>query len=162
LTALSSEGQVMSLFSRTAARALAAVCVLALALGSEAPAAETPQRPNVVIIFADDQGYGDLGCYGAKDIATPNIDRLAKEGVRFTDFYGARPVCTWPRAALLTGCYSNRVGLVGALNPKAQIGISDREQTLAQVLKGRGYATAIFGKWHLGHHARFLPTRHGF
>src|SRR5260370_34727843 len=104
----------MHLFSRTPARALVAGCVLALALGSRGAAAEAPRRPNAVLIFADDQGYGDLGCYGARDIATPNIDRLASEGVRFTDFYVAQPVCTSSRAALPTGCDPNLVGRVGS------------------------------------------------
>lgn len=123
-------------------------------------AADRP--PNVVIIYADDMGYGDLGCYGNKDIRTPNIDRLAADGVRFTDFYVAQAVCSASRAALLTGCYPNRVGIFGALNPSSRNGIHDRETTLAALLKTRGYATAIYGKWHLGHHPQFLPTRHGF
>src|SRR5436189_5357106 len=118
--------------------------------------------PNIVIIFADDLGYGDLGCYGNKCIETPNLDRMAREGVRFTDFYVAQPVCSASRAALLTGCYPNRVGILGALGPAASHGISDQEKTLAEVLKARGYATAIYGKWHLGHRPEFLPTRHGF
>ena len=130
------------------------------ALAEEPAKADRP--PNVVIILADDQGYGDLGCYGSKDIETPNLDRMAKEGVRFTDFYVAQAVCTASRAALLTGCYPNRVGLLGALNPSSTHGISDLEMTLAQVLKPRGYATGIYGKWHLGHRPKFLPTRHGF
>jgi arylsulfatase A-like enzyme len=122
-----------------------------------------PNRPpNVVIVIADDQGYGDAGCYGAKDFATPNLDRLAREGVRFTDFYVAQPVCSASRAALLTGCYPNRIGILGALNDRSTHGISDGEKTLAEVLKPRGYATAIYGKWHLGHRPKFLPTRHGF
>jgi len=122
--------------------------------------AEPP--PNVVIILADDQGYGDVGCYGAKDFATPNLDRMAREGVNFTDFYVAQPVCSASRAALLTGCYPNRIGILNALGPKDTHGISDAEKTLAEILKPRGYATAIYGKWHLGHRPRFLPTRHGF
>jgi arylsulfatase A-like enzyme len=122
--------------------------------------AETP--PNVVIILADDQGYGDLGCYGAKDIETPNLDRMAKEGVRLTDFYVAQPVCSASRAALLTGCYPNRVSILYALVPSDRHGLSADEKTIADVLKPRGYATAIYGKWHLGHRPQFLPTRHGF
>jgi arylsulfatase A-like enzyme len=123
-------------------------------------AAERP--PNVVIVFADDLGYGDIGCFGNKSIRTPNIDRLATEGVRFTDFYVAQAVCSASRTALLTGCYPNRVGILGALGPNAQHGIHDNETTIAEVLKAKGYATAIYGKWHLGHHRQFLPTRHGF
>ncbi|MDQ3439320.1 MAG: sulfatase [Planctomycetota bacterium] len=141
------------------------VSILLLALfAPHARAQETApavRPPNVVLIFADDMGYGDLGCYGGKN-PTPNLDRMAQQGVRFTDFYVAQPVCTASRAALLTGCYSNRVGLLGALGPKAQIGINPNETTLAEVFKSRGYATAIFGKWHLGHLPQFLPTRHGF
>lgn len=127
---------------------------------AEAPKKERP--PNVVIVFADDMGYGDPCCYGGKGYRMPNYDRLARDGMRFTDFYAAQPVCSASRAALLTGCYPNRIGILGALNPTAKHGISDREQTLAQVLKPRGYATAIYGKWHLGHHPKFLPTHHGF
>jgi arylsulfatase A-like enzyme len=118
--------------------------------------------PNVVIIFTDDQGYADVGVFGATGFETPNIDRLAREGVRFTDFYVAQPVCSASRAALLTGCYPNRIGIAHALGPRSRIGIGDGETTLAELCKSRGYATAIFGKWHLGHHPRFLPTRHGF
>ena len=120
------------------------------------------QRPNFVIIFTDDQGYQDVGCFGSPNIKTPNLDRMAREGMRFTDFYAGQPVCTASRAALLTGCYPNRVGLLGALGPHSKIGISDKELTIAQILKTRGYATAIFGKWHLGDSPQFLPTRHGF
>ncbi|HYT61514.1 MAG TPA: sulfatase, partial [Haliangiales bacterium] len=119
-------------------------------------------RPNFVLIFTDDQGYQDVGCFGSPNIKTPNLDRMAREGMRFTDFYVGQPVCTASRAALLTGCYPNRVGLLGALGPRSNIGISDKEWTIAQVLKTCGYATAIFGKWHLGDSPQFLPTRHGF
>ena len=119
-------------------------------------------RPNVVIVFADDMGYGDLGCYGNKTARTPNLDRMAAEGTRWTSFYVPQAVCSASRTALLTGCYPNRLGILGALNPQAQIGISDNEVTLGQLFKSRGYATAIFGKWHLGHHPQFLPPRHGF
>jgi arylsulfatase A-like enzyme len=124
--------------------------------------ANSARKPNFVVVFADDLGYGDLSCYGASGYATPNLDRLASEGVRFTDFYVAQGVCSASRTALLTGCYSNRVGILGALGPTSKIGISDDEMTIAQVLKQQGYATAIYGKWHLGHHPQFLPTRHGF
>jgi arylsulfatase A-like enzyme len=123
-------------------------------------AAERP--PNVVLVYADDLGYGDIGAYGAKAIRTPHIDRLATEGVRFTDFYVAQAVCSASRAALLTGTYPNRIGILGALFPTSTNGIADGETTLAEVLKARGYATAIYGKWHLGHLPPFLPTRHGF
>ena len=134
---------------------------LFLAARISCPAAE-PSRPNFVIIFTDDQGYQDVSCFGSPDIKTENLDRMARGGMRFTDFYVGQPVCTASRAALLTGCYPNRVGLLGALGPRSKVGISDRELTIAQVLKTRGYATAIFGKWHLGDAPQFLPTRHGF
>ena len=124
-------------------------------------AVDTSRPPNIVILFADDMGYADLACYGGPD-PTPNLDRLAKNGVRFTDFYVAQAVCSASRAALLTGRYPNHVGIKGALDHRAKGGISQKEQTLAQLLKTRGYATAIYGKWHLGHLPEFNPTRHGF
>jgi arylsulfatase A-like enzyme len=143
------------------------LCTLALLGGllsrvAIARAEEAQRPPNVVLIFADDMGYADLGCYGAEGIETPNLDRLAKEGTRFTDFYAAQAVCSASRVALLTGCYSNRVGIQGALGPRSKIGINANETTLAEVFKSRGYATAIYGKWHLGDAPQFLPTRHGF
>jgi arylsulfatase A-like enzyme len=136
--------------------------VASLASAHAAGAQPEPRPPNFVIILADDQGYGDVGCYGAKGFETPNLDRMAAEGVRFTDFYVAQAVCSASRAALLTGCYPNRIGILGALGPAAKHGISAKERTIADILKTRGYATAIYGKWHLGHHPPFLPTRHGF
>lgn len=123
---------------------------------------EVDRPPNVVLIFCDDMGYADVGCYGAKGYKTPNIDRLAKQGMRFTDFYVAQAVCSASRAALLTGCYPNRVGIKGALGPQSKIGIHSNEVTIAEMLKARGYATAIYGKWHLGDRPEFLPLRHGF
>src|SRR5437764_9025019 len=128
----------------------------------KASCVEKPNVPNVVIVFTDDQGYADVGCFGAKGFTTPNLDRMAAEGIRFTDFYVAQAVCSASRAALLTGCYSNRVGILGALGPSSKHGIHANEITLAQLLKSRGYATAIYGKWHLGDDWQFLPTRHGF
>jgi len=119
-------------------------------------------RPNVVIVFTDDQGYGDVGVFGAKGYETPNLDRMAAEGMKFTSFYSAQAVCSASRAALLTGCYPNRIGILGALGPRSKHGINAKETTIAELLKTRGYATAIYGKWHLGHHPKFLPTRHGF
>jgi arylsulfatase A-like enzyme len=145
-----------------AVRSLAGVIAAALVLPAPAPAAELPKRPNVVLVFLDDAGYGDLGCYGNTLIRTPNLDRMAAEGVRFTDFYVAQAVCSASRAALLTGCYPNRIGIQGALGPRDRTGISGRELTIAGMLKARGYATAAYGKWHLGHLPQFLPTRHGF
>ncbi len=120
-----------------------------------------PRLPNFIIIFVDDMGYADIGPYSSKT-KTPNLNRLSREGVRFTDFYVAQPVCSASRAALLTGCYPNRIGILGALNPFSKQGIHSNERTIAAVLKTRGYATAIYGKWHLGFQPQFLPTRHGF
>jgi arylsulfatase len=136
--------------------------LLLLAISQSAAAAPVPPHPNIVLIFCDDLGYGDVGCFGAKDIRTPNIDRLAAQGTRFTSFYVAQPVCTASRAGLLTGSYPNRVSLFGALNHQSDVGIASDELLLPEMLKSRGYATAIYGKWHLGHRDRFLPTRNGF
>jgi len=122
----------------------------------------TSGLPNIVIIFIDDMGYQDVGVFGSPTIETPNINRMAAEGVRFTDFYVAQPVCGASRAALLTGCYPNRIGMPGAPSHRSTHGINDREMTIAELLKQKEYATAIYGKWHLGHHKPFLPTRHGF
>jgi len=126
--------------------------------------------PNIVIILTDDQGYADAGCYGATGFPTPNLDRMADEGMRFTDFYVAASVCTPSRAALLTGCYPQRVGLPDVLAPSGpawttgrnNIGLNSEETTIAEMLRPLGYKTACFGKWHLGHKPPFLPTRHGF
>ena len=118
--------------------------------------------PNVVIIFTDDQGYGDVGVYGARGFTTPNLDKMATEGMRFTDFYSAQAVCSASRAGLLTGCYPNRIGVSGAFMPWAKVGINQDEVTIAELLKQKNYATGIFGKWHLGHHKQFLPLQHGF
>ena len=136
---------------------IACVCHRASVVGDE-----PHNLPNVVLVYADDLGYGDLGCYGSKQNPTPHLDRLASEGMRFTNFCVAQAVCSASRSALLTGCYPNRIGILAALNPKSRHGIADGETTLGELLKQRGYATAIYGKWHLGHHERFLPTRHGF
>lgn len=119
-------------------------------------------KPNIVIIFADDLGYQDLGCYGAKDIETPNIDKLAQQGTKFTQFYVSEAVCSASRASLLTGCYASRIGILGALMPWSSVGLNPDEQTMAELLKGQNYKTGIFGKWHLGHMKQFLPFNHGF
>jgi arylsulfatase A-like enzyme len=134
-----------------------------------------PPPPNVIIILTDDQGYADLGCYGSTRIRTPRIDRMAAEGVRFTDFYAAASVCTPSRAALLTGCYPQRVGMgeippvpggkpwqTRVLYPGARFGLNPDEVTIAELLKSRGYATGIVGKWHLGDRKPFMPLDHGF
>ncbi len=127
-----------------------------------APLAAAPARlPNIVFIYCDDLGYGDLGCYGSK-IRTPNIDRMASEGVRFTQFYSANPVCSPSRAALLTGRYPTRAGVPRVLFPYDKVGLPDSETTIAQMLKPKGYKTMCVGKWHLGHLPEFLPTRRGF
>ncbi|MBP7937047.1 MAG: sulfatase [Phycisphaerae bacterium] len=125
-------------------------------------AQQTPTSPNIVLIFIDDMGYADIGPFGAQGYATPNLDRLAREGRRFTSFYASQPVCSASRASLMTGCYNVRIGILGALGPRAEHGISAGEVTLAEICKQKGYATACFGKWHLGHHPKFLPTNHGF
>jgi len=135
--------------------------VLLSACGGPMPG-DVPSAPNVVIIFVDDMGYADIGSYGATAYETPHLDQMAAEGTRFTDFYVSQPVCSASRASLLTGSYANRIGIHGALGPGSTHGIHDDEVTLAELFKSKGYATAVFGKWHLGHHPQFLPTRHGF
>jgi len=127
----------------------------------------TARSPNFVVIFTDDQGYGDLSCFGGKHVNTPRIDRMAREGARLTSFYVAAPVCTPSRAALMTGCYPKRIdmatgsnfGVLLAGDPK---GLHPNEITIAEVLRGAGYRTGMFGKWHLGDQPEFLPTRQGF
>ena len=126
-------------------------------------------KPNVIVILTDDLGYDDVGCYwtpdkrpGFEKIQTPNIDRLAAEGARFTDYYAPSSVCSPSRAALMTGCYPMRVGFPGILFPASLSGLNPDEVTLAEILKKRGYATACVGKWHLGHLAPFAPRQHGF
>ncbi len=118
--------------------------------------------PNVILIFTDDQGYGDVGVFGAQDIKTSHLDRLATEGVVLTSFYAAQAICTASRAGILTGCYPNRIGMHNALMPKSEVVLSHSETTIAEMLKARGYRTAIYGKWHLGDHPDFLPAHHGF
>ena len=120
-------------------------------------------RPtNVVIINFDDVGYGDFSCNGAIGYTTPNIDRMASEGVRFTHFLVAQPISGASRCGLLTGCYPNRVGFHGAPGPNNEWGIHPDEMTIAELVKQKGYATAIFGKWHLGDYHQFLPLQNGF
>jgi arylsulfatase len=125
------------------------------------PAAQA-QRPNIVIIFMDDMGYGDPECYNGLLYHTPNINRLAAEGMRFTNFYAAQAVCTASRAALLTGCYPNRLGISGAFAPWTPIALNPKEETLASMLKAAGYHTGMIGKWHLGGKAPYLPLHYGF
>ena len=123
---------------------------------------KSKQKPNIIIIFTDDQGYADLGCYGAKGFVTPNIDKMAGEGIRFTNFYSASPVCSPSRAALLTGSYPLRVGVPSVLYPVSPTGLDSSEITIAEILKEQNYSTACVGKWHLGDHPSMMPTYQGF
>ena len=118
--------------------------------------------PNIVLILMDDMGYGDITSYGALDMTTPNIDMMASQGIRFTNYVSPQAVCTASRAGLLTGCYPNRIGLTGALMPHSEIGLSASEVTIAEMVKQKNYKTAIIGKWHLGDSREFLPLQHGF
>jgi arylsulfatase len=118
--------------------------------------------PNVVLFFLDDMGYGDLTITGASGYNTPTIDRLAKEGMFFSHFYAAQPISSASRAGLMTGCYPNRLGISGALMPQGNTGLNPEEETIAEVLKTRGYACGAVGKWHLGHLKPFLPLQQGF
>lgn len=125
-------------------------------------AVDSISQPNIVIVFVDDLGYGDINAFAKNAYPTPNLDRMAREGRKFTDFVVSSAVCSASRAALMTGCYHRRVGISGALGPTSKIGIHENEVTIAEICRSQGYATACFGKWHLGHHDKFLPTRHGF
>src|SRR5690606_21781151 len=142
---------------------LALLLLLGLAV---APAAAQDRPPNVIVIFTDDLGYGDLGVYGHPTIRTPRLDRMAAEGMKFTQFYAAASVCTPSRAGLLTGRLPVRSGMASdqrrVLFPDSRLGLPPEEVTLAEALRERGYATAAIGKWHLGHLPEFLPTSHGF
>ena len=120
------------------------------------------KSPNVVLIMMDDMGYGDLSCFGALQYQTPNMDKMAKEGMRFTNYLAPQAVCTASRAGLLTGCYPNRVSMAGAIFPNSKKGLNPEEITLAEMFKQKNYATAIFGKWHLGDNKKFLPLQQGF
>lgn len=143
------------------ARAIA-IAFAAASISSHAAAAQAPRPPNFIIILADDQGYGDLGSYGHPTLRTPNIDRMAAEGQRWTSFYAA-PVCTPSRAQLMTGRLAVRTGLAGGvLFPDSTGGLQPNEVTIAEVLRTRGYATAAIGKWHLGVRPEFLPMNQGF
>lgn len=124
--------------------------------------AATEQPPNVILIFTDDQGYNDVGVFGANDIATPHLDQMAADGIKLTNFYAAQAVCSASRAAILTGCYPNRIGIHNAMMPNSKVGLNTTETTIAEMLKNKGYTTGIFGKWHLGDHPDFMPNNHGF
>ena len=156
---------MMRVHSTLAVRLAAIVLAMVATYSTTHAATETP---NFIVIFCDDLGYGDLGCYGSTKNRTPHIDGLADQGMRFTDFYSSSPVCTPSRASLLTGCYARRVGLhedyTGhwVLIPRSRRGLNPHEVTIAEALKTKGYATACIGKWHLGDQPPHLPTEHGF
>ena len=118
--------------------------------------------PNVIFILTDDQGYGDIGIYGAKDIETPHLDELARNGAYFTSYYATQPVCSASRASIMTGAYSDRIGIHNAYSPGSKVGLNPEEATIAELLKASGYNTAAYGKWHLGDAPKFLPRNHGF
>ena len=139
----------------SASLAAAAVCFPAFS-------APKPKLPNIIVVFIDDMGYGDLGCYGATGYTTPNLDKMASQGMRFTNFVSAQAVCSASRAGILTGCYPNRVGISGALMPYSKVGLNPEEETIAEVLKKQNYKTAAIGKWHLGYQKEFLPLQQGF
>ncbi|MDA1230176.1 MAG: sulfatase-like hydrolase/transferase, partial [Planctomycetota bacterium] len=143
---------------------IALQCVVAvLAFGCCLSCCPADEKPNFIIIFTDDQGYNDLGCFGSPHIKTPNIDRLAAEGRKYTSFYSACSVCSPSRAALLTGSYPKRVGMHRhVLFPQSDYGLNPQEYTIADHLKSQGYATGCIGKWHLGHHPETLPRANGF
>ena len=121
-----------------------------------------PTKPNIIFIFTDDQGYGDVGCFGGTGFKTPNLDQMAKEGMKFTSFYVGCPVCSGSRTALMTGRHFQRTGMVPVMFPGNKVGLNPNEITIATLLRRLGYRTMIIGKWHLGHLARYLPTSHGF
>jgi arylsulfatase A-like enzyme len=141
---------------------LLALLLLAGACKSNPKDATEISKPNIVMIYCDDLGYGDLGCFGNSVIRTPNIDRLASEGMKFTEFYSASPVCSPSRAALLTGRIPQRMGINSVFFPKSYTRMPVEEITIADLLKEQGYATGIVGKWHLGHRHEFLPLQRGF
>ncbi|WP_417847554.1 sulfatase [Thalassoglobus sp.] len=146
--------------NRTAFFALLIVANFTLVSALQSASAKQP--PNVVIIFTDDQGYADVGCFGAEDFETPNLDKMAAEGRKFTSFYVSQAVCGASRASLLTGCYSNRIGMLGAPSHRSTHGINQDEVLISELCKQKDYATAMYGKWHLGHHEPFLPLQNGF
>jgi arylsulfatase len=139
-----------------------AISMAALQVSAQKTAAFKASTPNIIIILMDDMGYGDLGRTGANQYDTPNLNRMANQGMQFTWYYCPQAVSSASRAGLITGCYPNRVGISGALMPWSTTGINSGETTIAEILKSRGYHTGIIGKWHLGHHREFLPLQHGF
>jgi arylsulfatase A len=145
--------------SMTALRILT-IGLVGVLLAAGISSAQT-RPPNIVLIFVDDMGYSDIGPFGNTEVRTPHLDKFAAEGMKFTSFY-ATPVCSMSRACLMTGCYNARVSIPGVLFPTDKIGLNPSEVTLAEIAKEKGYATCAIGKWHLGHHPEFLPTRQGF
>ena len=142
-------------------RILLLIVSLLTFISGHTAAAETNAPPNIVLIFIDDMGYGDIGPFGSTKNRTPQLDRMAKEGMKFTSFYAA-PVCSVSRAQVITGCYGARVSIPGVFPPGSAHGINREEHTVAELMKTQGYATMCIGKWHLGDQPPFLPTRHGF
>lgn len=144
------------------------VCSLLIAISFMSYRSNTQEKvtdrtkPNIILILMDDLGYGDLGCYGGFPYQTPNINKLAANGMRFTNFYAAQATCTASRSAFLTGCYPNRIGINGAFSPTSTIALNPEEETIAKLLKANGYKTGMYGKWHLGQRAPFLPLSYGF
>jgi len=142
---------------------LLSFCLLSIFASFSLHGQSGAEQPNIVFISIDDQGYYDLSCYGATEIDTPRIDAMAKEGIRFTDYYAAAPICSPSRAGLLTGCYPRRVGMEAWVHrADSKRGLNPDELTLAELFKENGYATACIGKWHLGFHEPFLPRQQGF
>ena len=136
--------------------------VIPLIVFAGAAFSQNKSKPNVIIVYMDDMGYGDIEPFGMTSLSTPNFNRLASEGLRFTNFNVAQAVCTASRAALLTGCYPNRVGMTGALLPGSKIALNPKEQTIASLLKNNGYVTGMLGKWHLGNRPPYFPLLYGF
>lgn len=136
--------------------------LFAKSIANDGDKKSSTQTPNVVIIFMDDMGYGDPVCYGGGPYQTPSLDALAAAGMRFTEFYAAQAVCSASRSALMTGCYPTRIGISGAFDHNAKIALNPNEETIAELLKAKGYKTGMVGKWHLGHHVPYLPMQNGF
>lgn len=138
------------------------ITAFSLAGLNSAMSAPQPEQPNIIVMMADDMGYGDLSTYGHPNIVTPNLDAMATEGIKLTSFYAGQAVCTPSRAALMTGRYAIRSGMQQVLMPDSDRGLPQSEFTMAEMLKSQGYQTAMVGKWHLGDKAGFLPVDHGF
>jgi arylsulfatase len=150
------------LFSKAGKALLLATSLVSIPVAGQTARTFKQSTPNIVLILMDDMGYGDIGRTGANQYETPNLNRLANQGMQFTWYYCPQAVSSASRAGLMTGCYPNRVGISGALMPWATVGINPDETTIAEMLKTKGYHTGIIGKWHLGHHKMFLPLQNGF